>query len=65
MGHDEFAAIALVRGRNDLARGFYVGTKQRKEGIVVRPLITTASPTLGGRVSFKVISKEFLRKEEA
>jgi RNA ligase-like protein len=44
------------------ARGFYTGTKQRKEGIVVRPLVEQPSATLGGRLSFKVINNDFLRK---
>lgn len=46
------------------ARGLYAGTKQRKEGIVVRPLVDTLSPTLGGRLSFKVINNDFLLKDE-
>ena len=48
----------------EAARGTYVGTKQRKEGIVIRPLIELASPTLGGRLSFKVINNDFLLKDE-
>lgn len=46
------------------ARGLYAGTTQRKEGIVVRPLVDTLSPTLGGRLSFKVINNDFLLKDE-
>jgi len=46
------------------ARGLYAGTPQRKEGIVVRPLVDTLSPTLGGRLSFKVINNDFLLKDE-
>lgn len=46
------------------ARGFYAGTKNRKEGIVVRPLVETYSPTLNGRLSFKVINNDFLLKDE-
>jgi len=46
------------------AKGLYAGTKNRKEGIVVRPLRETQSPTLGGRLSFKVINNEFLLKDE-
>lgn len=46
------------------ARGLYPGTRNRKEGIVVRPLVETWSPTLGGRLSFKVINNEFLLKDE-
>lgn len=47
------------------ADGCYAGTKNRKEGIVIRPLTALYSATLGGRLSFKVISNEFLLKEEA
>lgn len=47
------------------ARGLYAGTRNRKEGIVVRPLTETLSPTLGGRLSFKVINNDFLLKDEA
>jgi RNA ligase (TIGR02306 family) len=46
------------------AKGLYVGTKSRKEGIVIRPLEEHFSPTLNGRLSFKVISNEFLLKDE-
>lgn len=44
--------------------GLYAGTKQRKEGIVVRPLVEQRSVTLGGRLSFKVINNDFLLKDE-
>jgi RNA ligase (TIGR02306 family) len=48
-----------------LAQGLYPGTKNRKEGIVVRPLVERPSPTLGGgRLSFKVINNDFLLKDE-
>lgn len=46
------------------AKGFYAGTKNRKEGIVMRPLEEAFSPTLNARLSFKVISNEFLLKDE-
>lgn len=47
------------------ASGRYVGTKNRKEGIVVRPLVTRRSDALGGaRLSFKVIDNDFLLKDE-
>ncbi|HYH97009.1 RNA ligase family protein [Hyalangium sp.] len=46
------------------ARGFYTGTKNRKEGIVVRPLVEAASTTLGGRLSFKVLNNDYLLKDE-
>jgi len=48
----------------ELAQGLYAGTRNRKEGIVVRPLVDRLSPTLGGRLSFKVINNEFLLKDE-
>ncbi len=46
------------------AKGLYEGTRNRKEGIVVRPLHDAPSATLGGRMSFKVINNEFLLKDE-
>lgn len=45
-------------------RGPLRGTKNRKEGVVVRPLRGARSETLGGRLSFKVISNELLLKDE-
>lgn len=48
----------------EAARGTYAGTKSRKEGIVVRPLVESRSATLGGRLSFKVINNDFLLKDE-
>ena len=48
----------------EAARGIYPGTKSRKEGIVVRPIEEAPSPTLGGRLSFKVINNDFLLKDE-
>lgn len=47
-----------------LARGHYAGTTHRKEGIVVRPLREARSEVLGARLSFKVISNEFLLEED-
>lgn len=46
-----------------LAEGKYPGTTNEREGIVIRPLNETFSPTLGGRLSFKAISNRFLLKE--
>lgn len=46
------------------AKGLYAGTKNRKEGIVVRPLRDAQSPTLGGRLSWKVINNDFLLRDE-
>jgi RNA ligase (TIGR02306 family) len=48
----------------EASRGLYAGTKNRKEGIVVRPVVETQSTTLAGRLSFKVINNEFLLKDE-
>ena len=48
----------------EAARGLYPGTPQRKEGIVVRPLVEAVSAVLGGRMSFKVINNDFLLKDE-
>jgi RNA ligase (TIGR02306 family) len=47
-----------------LAKGLYVDTVNRKEGIVVRPLVACRSHALGGRLSFKVINNDFLLKDE-
>ncbi|HVV87845.1 MAG TPA: RNA ligase family protein [Kofleriaceae bacterium] len=61
------AAAAHAHGLDgwlDAARGLYAGTKQRKEGIVVRPLVETPSAILGGRLSFKVLNNDFLLKDE-
>jgi ATP-dependent RNA circularization protein (DNA/RNA ligase family) len=44
--------------------GRYEGTKNRKEGIVVRPLVARPSETLGARLSFKVIDNDFLLKDD-
>src|SRR5262249_8639549 len=48
----------------EAARGIYAGTKNRKEGVVVRPIEEAPSVTLGGRLSFKVINNDFLLKDE-
>ncbi len=62
---DEAAAYAHdLDGWLEAARGHYAGTRQRKEGIVVRPLVETPSAVLGGRLSFKVINNDFLLKDE-
>lgn len=53
-----------LEGWLERARGVYTGTKNRKEGIVVRPLEETPSATLGGRLSFKVINNDYLLKDE-
>jgi RNA ligase (TIGR02306 family) len=54
-----------LEGWLQAAQGLYTGTKQRKEGVVVRPLLEKHSATLGGdRLSFKVINNDFLLKDE-
>jgi RNA ligase (TIGR02306 family) len=53
-----------LEGWLEAARGTYPGTRNRKEGIVVRPLVEAVSPTLGGRLSFKVINNDFLLKDD-
>ena len=63
-GEDAKTFAHSLEGWLDAARGIYPGTKNRKEGIVIRPLVETFSPTLGGRLSFKVINNEFLLKDE-
>jgi RNA ligase (TIGR02306 family) len=53
-----------LEGWLEAASGLYPGTKNRKEGIVVRPLEEQPSAVLGGRMSFKVINNDFLLKDE-
>lgn len=45
------------------AEGLYAGTKNQREGIVLRPVTPTHSATLGGRLSFKAISNRYLLDE--
>lgn len=54
--HDQASLLAL-------ADGHYPGTKNAREGVVVRPATETFSPTLGGRLSFKAISNKYLLNE--
>jgi RNA ligase (TIGR02306 family) len=63
-GDDAARHEHTLDGWLEAARGTYPGTKQRKEGIVVRPLVETRSALLGGRLSFKVINNDFLLKDE-
>ena len=55
--HDQASLLAL-------ADGVYPGTKNPREGIVIRPRVEVDSPTLGGRLSFKAISNRFLLAEQ-
>ncbi|MEZ4362410.1 MAG: RNA ligase (ATP) [Kofleriaceae bacterium] len=62
---DEARAYAhTLDGWLAASQGLYAGTKMRKEGIVVRPLVEAQSEVLGGRLSFKVINNDFLLKDE-
>lgn len=45
------------------AKGKYESGKER-EGVVIRPVVEGYSETLTGRASFKVLSNDFLEKEE-
>ena len=47
----------------ELAEGKYSGTKNEREGIVIRPRTEMRSASLVGRLSFKAISNRFLLKE--
>jgi hypothetical protein len=47
-----------------MAKGIYPGTTNRREGIVVCPTTEIYSPTLQGRLSFKVVNNEYLLKDE-
>lgn len=47
-----------------LAEGKYPGTKNEREGLVIRPLAERHSEVLAGRLSFKAISNRFLLKEK-
>lgn len=53
--HDQASLLTL-------AEGFYAGTQNEREGIVIRPLVESVSQILGGRLSFKAISNRFLLK---
>lgn len=53
--HDQASLLAL-------AEGFYPGTQNEREGIVIRPQTETHSLVLDGRLSFKAISNRFLLK---
>lgn len=44
----------------EMAKGMYPGTKNFKEGIVIRPVIETYSEYLKNRLSIKVINNDYL-----
>lgn len=49
----------------DMAPGKYPGTNRKREGIVIRPRDKEIySPTLGGRLSFKVIANDYALAEK-
>ncbi len=54
--HDQASLLAL-------AEGLYPGTRNQREGVVVRPRDEVFSPTLNGRLSFKAISNRYLLGE--
>ncbi len=54
--HDQASLLALADGR-------YEGTKNPREGIVIRPRDERRSEALGGRLSFKAISNRYLLAE--
>jgi RNA ligase (TIGR02306 family) len=64
VGHRAATYGHSLDGWLEVAKGSYEGTKNRKEGIVIRPLVETYSRKLQGRLSFKVINNEFLLKDE-
>lgn len=47
------------------ARGKYEGTKNHREGLVIRPQVNTYSQKLQGPLSIKAINNDFLLKGEA
>lgn len=53
--HDQASLLSL-------AEGHYPGTRNEREGIVIRPQTENTSTALGGRLSFKAISNRFLLK---
>lgn len=54
--HDQASLLAL-------AEGVYPGTKNQREGVVIRARDEVFSPTLNGRLSFKAISNKYLLGE--
>lgn len=55
--HHDLASMLLA------AEGTYPGTRNEREGLVIRPQTEMYSATLAGRLSFKAISNPFLLKE--
>ena len=48
----------------EMAKGTYVGTRNKREGIVIRPIHEKFSNRLHGRLSFKTINNEYLLGEK-
>lgn len=48
----------------NMATGNYDGTKNYREGIVIRPLVEMYSRAIKGRMSFKVLNNDFLLREK-
>lgn len=48
----------------ECAKGNYLNTTNRREGIVIRPLKEMSSIANKGRMSFKVVNNEYLLKDE-
>lgn len=65
MGNSGQTILPTIERFIEFAEGLYEGTKNRREGVVIRPLVECRSEALGGaRLSFKVINNSFLLKDE-
>jgi RNA ligase (TIGR02306 family) len=63
----EMSDVVFCFSKEELLRmadGKYDGTNSAREGIVIRPMKEVYSPCLKGRLSFKVISNDFLLKNK-
>lgn len=61
---DTFVFDHTVEQLLELAKGQYEGTNTPREGIVIRPLVSTYSYVLYGRLSMKVLNNNYLLKFE-
>lgn len=59
---DNFTFNHTVNELLELSKGFYEGTKNPREGIVIRPIEGCYSKILRGRLSVKVINNDYLIK---
>lgn len=48
----------------EMAKGKYIGTRNNREGIVIRPVQEHFSKKLHGRLSFKVINNQYLLEDK-